>query len=148
MNGAVSKFIGIVLIFFMALAMFGHAILSEQVLMRRSIVAEVTNLIDEVTDTGVLDDTRIADFYLGCASYGPLVDVEIIRYVRIINPKPGGGTYVSYVVSDDITNWSEGDLIKVVVNEIGPTNFASFLYNICSLSLSPIDFSLAGRVRV
>ena len=45
----------------------------------RSIAAEVTNFVDEVTDTGVLNEKHVADLYLACSAYGPLVDVQVLR---------------------------------------------------------------------
>lgn len=150
MTGVISKILGVILVFFMALSMVANAVVSEQLQARRSIVSEVTNFIDETTDTGGFDDARLADFYLGCNAYGPLVDVQITRYVKVVNPDPvnAGQTLTTYIVSTDITTWNKGDIIKVSVEEVGPTGFASFLYRMFHISLAPVEFSLSGRVRV
>lgn len=114
-----------------------------------NIVAEVTNFVDEVTDTAVLDEKHVADLYLACSAYGPLVDVQILRYAKVVNPDPKnpGDTYMTYVGSDDIYSWNQGDLLKVKVTEVGPTGLASFLYSVFGLNMAPVDFTLAGRIR-
>ena len=112
-------------------------------------MAEVTNFVDEVTDTAVLDEKHVADLYLACSAYGPLVDVQILRYAKVVNPDPKspGDTYMTYVGSDDIYHWNQGDLLKVKVTEVGPTGLASFLYSVFGLNMAPVDFTLAGRIR-
>lgn len=133
----------------MILLMISSVMLSDQVQARRSIVAEVTNFIDEVTDTGVLDKDTAADLYLACSAYGPAVDVQILRYVKVVNPDPknAGSTYLTYVASDNIYSWNQGDVIKIKVSEVAPTGISSFLYNTFGMLLSPVDFTLAGRIR-
>lgn len=150
MNGFISKILGVVMCFVMIVMMLANVMVSDQVQARRSIVADVTNFIDEITDTGVLDEKHLADLYLACSTYGPVVDVQVLRYVRVVNPDPKnpGDTYTTYVGSDNIYQWNKGDLIKVKVTEVGPTGLASFLYNVFGLTMAPVDFSLAGRIRV
>jgi hypothetical protein len=123
--------------------------LSDQIQARRSIIAEVTNFVDEVTDASTLDQRHAADFYLACSAYGPVVDVQILRYVRVVNPDPKhpGETYTTYVASEDIYHWNQGDILKVKIIEIGATGISRFIYNTLGLLLAPIDFSLAGRIR-
>lgn len=149
MYGFINKILGVVLCFILIVLMLSTVMVSEQVQARRSIVAEVTNFVDEVTDTGVLDEKHAADLYLACSTYGPIVDVQILRYVKVVNPDPKnpGDTYLTYVGSEDIYQWNQGDLLKVKVVEVGPTGLSSFLYRIFGLTMAPVDFSLAGRIR-
>ena len=97
----------------------------------------------------MLDEKHVADLYLACSAYGPLVDVQILRYAKVVNPDPKspGDTYMTYVGSDDIYHWNQGDLLKVKVTEVGPTGLASFLYSVFGLNMAPVDFTLAGRIR-
>lgn len=68
---------------------------------------------------------------------------------KVVNPDPKspGDTYMTYVGSDDIYHWNQGDLLKVKVTEVGPTGLASFLYSVFGLNMAPVDFTLAGRIR-
>lgn len=149
MYGFINKILGVILCLILIVIMISNVMISDQVIARRSIVAEVTNFLDEVTDTGVLDKKAVADLYLACSAYGPLVDVQVLRYVKVVNPDPrnAGETYLTYVASDDIYSWNQGDIVKVKVKEIGPTGMSRFLYNTFGMSLSPVDFTLAGRIR-
>lgn len=149
MYGFINKILGVIMCFIMILIMLSTVMVSDQVQARRSIVAEVTNFVDEVTDTGVLDEKHVADLYLACSAYGPITDVQILRYVKVVNPDPKnpGSTYMTYVGSEDIYQWNQGDLLKVKVVEVGPTGLASFLYRVFGLNMAPVDFSLAGRIR-
>ena len=54
MYGFVNKILGVVLCFAMMVIMICSVMLSDQIQARRSIVAEVTNFLDEVTDSGNL----------------------------------------------------------------------------------------------
>ena len=149
MYGFINKILGVVLCFILIIIMLVNVMVSDQLQARRSIVAEVTNFVDEVTDTAVLDEKHVADLYLACSAYGPLVDVQILRYAKVVNPDPKnpGDTYMTYVGSDDIYSWNQGDLLKVKVTEVGPTGLASFLYSVFGLNMAPVDFTLAGRIR-
>ena len=149
MFGFINKILGVVLSFIMIIIMLATVMVSEQLTARRSIIAEVTNFIDEVTDTGILNEKHASDLYLACSAYGPVCDVQILRYSKVVNPDPKspGDTYITYVTTDDIYQWNQGDLVKVKVTEIGATGLASFLYNSFGLTLSPINFTLAGRIR-
>lgn len=149
MNGFISKILGVIMCFIMIVLMLANVMVSMQLQARRSIVAEVTNFVDEVTDTGTLDEKHVADLYLACSAYGPMCDVQILRYCKVVNPDPKntGSTYTTYVGSEDIYNWNQGDVLKVKVTEVGPTGLSSFLYRVLGLSMGSVDFSLAGRVR-
>lgn len=149
MQGITGKILGVFLCFVMMILMLASAATSERLQAQRSIIAEVTNFVDEVTDTGSLTDRQIQDLYLGCASYGPMVDVTINRYARVWNPDPTspGDAYVTYTIKEDITTLNQGDIIQVQVEELGVTGTASVLYAICGFSISQVDFTLAGRIR-
>jgi len=147
--GFINKILGVILCFILIVLMLCNVMVSDQVQARRSIVAEVTNFVDEVTDTGVLTEKHAADLYLACSAYGPVCDVQILRFAKVVNPDPKspGNTYITYVGADDIYTWNEGDLVRVKVTEVGMTGMANFLYNALGLTMAPVDFSLAGRVR-
>lgn len=149
MYGVVNKIIGIVIAFVLLLIMLANVMVADQLQARRSITSEVTNFIDEVTDTGTLTEKNLQDLYLACNGYGPICVVNVYRYVRQVNPTPGhpGETYTTYALSTDIYHWNQGDLCKVVVDEAGYTGMSYFLYTTIGLVMQPVDFQLTGRVR-
>lgn len=149
MYGIVNKILGVILCLALAVLMLANVMVADQLQARRSIVGEVTNFVDEITDTGYLDEKGLQDLYLGCNSYGPTCNVTVIRYARVIQPDPThpGSTYTTYTVSDNIYKWNQGDICKVSVDEVGYTSLSYFLYMTLHLTLQPVDFNLAGRIR-
>lgn len=149
MYGVVNKLLGVVLVLILIVLMLCNIMVASQLQARRSIVAEVTNFVDEVTDTGTLTESHIEDLYLGVNAYGPVCDVKITRYARVIEPDPTkpGSTYTTYIISDDILNWNQGDLIKVHCEEAGHTGLAYFLYHVINIVMQPVDFAFTGRIR-
>lgn len=149
MSNLVGKVLGVIIIFVLIMEMMCFVMISEQITSTRSIVADVTNFIDEVTDTGVLDKKAVADLYLACNSYGPTVDVQVLRLKKVVNPDPKnpGKTYTTYVGDDKIYDWNQGDSCKVVVKQVGATGMEYFIYKSFGFMLAPVDFSLAGRIR-
>lgn len=107
----------------------------------------MTNFIDKVTDTGQISELDITDFYTGCSSYGAVVDVQIKRYMRIINPDGKGSTYCTYVLSDKLNHWDQGDIIEVDVKAIDYTGAQKISAYFNKISTPKLNFQLAGMVR-
>lgn len=149
MTNIVSKMMAVLLVFILVVEMLCFVMVSEQITATRSIVADVTNFIDEVTDTGVADKKSVADLYLACDSHGPLLDVQILRLKKVVNPDPKhlGKTVVTYVGDDNIYEWNQGDSCKVVVKQVGATGMEYFAYSTFGFTLAPVNFTLAGRIR-
>lgn len=150
MYGIMNKILGIIVAFVLVIFMLANVMVADQLQARRSIVAEVTNFIDEITDSAAMDDQHIADLYLACNAYGPICDVQVLRYTRVVNPVPGSSpprSRVSYVPVDKTDTWNQGDICQVTVKEVGMTGLSYFLYNSLGLHMAPVDFTLAGRVR-
>ena len=149
MYGFINKIVGLFLCFMMIVLMLSTVVVTNYLQATRSVIAEVTNFVDEVTDTGVLTPDQLSDLYVACASYGIQTDVKVMRYVKVVNPYPENpsSTVRTYVANEDIHTWKQGDLIRVQVNSIGQSGMASLLYHLYSLSVSNLDFTLAGRIR-
>ena len=149
MNGIVNKIIGVVLCMGLVLLMLCNVMVATELHARRSIVAEATNFLDKVTDTGYLDEKQLQDLYLGINGYGPVCDVEVTRFARVIEPDPKrpGQTYITYMVTDNIFLWNQGDLCKVKVVETGYTALSYFIYSVLGMSLEPVEFAFTGRIR-
>lgn len=113
----------------------------------RSIYNEVSNLIDKVTDTGELSEITLADFYLGCNAYGVITDVDIERNIKVINPDGKGSTVTTYIKSDKIDEWNQGDIITVRVRAIDYTGAQKILWYLINLAVPRMDITLSGGVR-
>ena len=146
MYGFINKLLGLLIVLALVVLMLANVMVSTMLQARRSIVAEVTNFIDEITDSATLSERQIQDLYLACNQYGPVCDVKIFRYSRVVDTDPAhpGQTYTTY---DKLERWNVGDICKVHVEEVGFTGFAYFLRQTLGLSMGQIDFSLAGRIR-
>lgn len=149
MYGFINKILGVILCLAMIIIMLSTVMVTNYLQATRSIVAEVTNFVDEVTDTGILTPAQLSDLYMACASYGIQSDVQVLRYVKVINPDPTDPNTVirNYTVNEDIYSWKQGDLVQVKVHSIGQTGMMSFLYHVLGLNVSNLDFTLAGRIR-
>lgn len=114
---------------------------------KRALLNEAENLIDKIEDTGTLNDVQLADFYLGCASHGVIVDARVYRYIKVVNPDGAGGTVTNYVVADNLTLWNKGDVIKVQVEAIDYTGAQKMLMMLMRVFNDKLDFTMSGMVR-
>ncbi|WP_105614117.1 hypothetical protein [Vallitalea okinawensis] len=148
MSDILSKFLGVILAFILlAGAPITIHTLSSDLTMKRGVMNEMTNFIDKVTDTGKIADVELADFYLASSSYGVAMDVEIKRYVRVINPDGAGGTYTTYTRSDNISSWNQGDIIQVTVKAIDWSSSQRITWQLLRITQPKFETTLAGMVR-
>lgn len=148
MNDFFTKLIGLFLAFFLlVIAPLTNNALAQDLTTKRAVLNEMTNFIDKVTDTRQISDLTLADFYLGCSSHGAVVDVKLDRYIKVVNPDGSGGTYTTYVLSDQITSWNRGDIIKVRVEAIDYTGAQRLMWYFLKLATPKLEFELSGMVR-
>lgn len=150
MTDIFGRVFGVILAFILLfIAPFTMVTLSQEMVARRTILNEMQSFIDETIDSRQVTDQQLEDFYLGISGLGPIVDVEISRYVRTVDPDPveEGEIYVTYVYSEDNRTYNQGDKVSVRVHSIGYTGTQKFLRAITGLFLPQIDYTLAGRVR-
>ena len=121
--------------------------MGKDLTMNRSILNEMTNFIDKVTDNGRLSEADLEDFYLGISSYGMTMDATVKRYMKVVNPDGKQGTYTSYVLNDDLSKWNQGDIIKVTVKAVDYTGGQRLQNRILHLAPSKFEQTLAGMVR-
>lgn len=121
--------------------------MSKDLTMNRSVLNEMTNLIDKVSDNGRISSTDLSDFYLGVSSHGVSMDATVKRYMKVVNPDGAGGTYTSYVLNDNTTTWNSGDIIKVSVKAIDYTGAQRIQNRLLHLNPPKFDQTLAGMVR-
>ena len=143
-----SKILGLFLAFFLlVVAPLTNYGLSNDLTTKRAVLNEMTNFIDKVTDVSTITEVSLADFYLGCSSHGAIVDVKVDRYIKIVNPDGSGGTYTTYVLSDQLVSWNQGDIVKVRVQAIDYTGAQRMMWYFLKLVTPKLDFELAGMVR-
>ena len=150
MTDIFGRVFGVILAFILLfIAPFTMVTLSQEMVARRTILNEMQSFIDETIDSRQVTDQQLEDFYLGISGLGSIVDVEISRYVRTVDPDPveEGEIYVTYVYSEDNRTYNQGDKVSVRVHAIGYTGTQKFLRAITGLFLPQIDYTLAGRVR-
>lgn len=150
MSDIFSKIIGVILAFMLSvLTPYTINSMVEDMVARRSIINEMSMFIDEVIDTKQITKQQMSDFQLGCNSYGPVVQIEIRRYVKTIDPDPKnpGKTYTTYVMSDDNEHYNQGDHIQVTVHTVGYTGSQRLVMSTVGILAPKFECTLAGRVR-
>lgn len=148
MTDIINKIIGVLLAF--TLLAGGPLVInsmSKDLTMNRSVLNEMTNLINKVCDNGRLTNEDIADFHLAVSSYGVTMDITIKRYQKIVNPNGAGGTTTTYLLNDNITAWNQGDIIKVTVKAIDYTAAQRIQNRLLFLNPAMFDQTLSGMVR-
>ena len=121
----------------------------NQVAAQEQALAYARNLIDEVIDTRKLSEDTLEDFYLDMGSVSSNLSARIYRETRIINPDPlvPGKTYTTFMHSDDIHNYNQGDRFIVEVEQIGSSFMEKLAFLLMNLHVEGINFTLVGRVR-
>lgn len=150
MGDIFGKIFGVVLAFVLLfMAPFTWATLSNEMVARRTIMNEMQSFIDQTIDSRKVTDEQLEDLYLGVAGLGPVVDTEVERYVKVVDPDPAttGGIYTTYVLSDNNRTYNQGDKVKIRVHAISYTGSERLLRSTICLWLPAIDYTFVGRVR-
>lgn len=142
----------LVLSFFLLVAApFSLSVLSDNIMARYAIMNDVENFLDEVADTGKIDDTMLSNFYLDVSSHGVLVDVEVQRYVRVVEggvSDAGGHNQVTtYMLTDNIESFNTGDKVVVHVEAVGYTAGQRVVMGTIGQVLPDFDYTFPKRVR-
>lgn len=146
----IGKFLGILLIFMLlVLAPFIEYSAQKESMDSRAIVSVVNNFIDEVVDSREITDNMLKQLNSDLASYSVMVDYEIIREKRVIDPDPlnPGEYYPSLVVADDNRHYEQGDHITVRVYAVGTTASATIAYKLAHVVTPKLDYTFSARVR-
>lgn len=116
---------------------------------QHQVLSEARNLVDEVIDSRELSASRLADFNLALAAQSVTFKSTIIREVKIVNPDPAnpGRTYTTYLVTEDVNHYQQGDLITVKIEQIAPSNLEIISQRLLGIYPKSDDIILTGRVR-
>ena len=137
--------------FLLVAAPFSLSVLSDNIMARYAIMNDVENFLDEVADTGKIDDTMLSNFYLDVSSHGVLVDVEVQRYVRVVeggvSDASGHNQVTTYMLTDNIESFNTGDKVVVHVEAVGYTAGQRVVMGTIGQVLPDFDYTFPKRVR-
>lgn len=144
------KVVGILLAFVLCI-IFPFVIISteEEMISRRLIVEEVSSFIDSVIDGRVITDAELRELNASLAAHGMLLDYDIHRYVRSVNPDPTKeeGYLVSYIERDDNMKYDKGDKVSIHVYEVSHAATSTLSHKLTGLYMRDFDLTITARVR-
>ncbi|RJX39144.1 hypothetical protein D3P09_16765 [Paenibacillus pinisoli] len=148
MTDIINKILGVVIAFTLLVgAPLVITALQKDLTMNRSVLNEMTNLIDKVSDNGRLSEQDLSEFYVNISSHGMAMDGTISRYMKVVNPDAAGGTVTSYMLVDDHKHWNTGDIIKVRVRAVDFSGAQRLQNYLLRLTPPKFDQTLAGMIR-
>lgn len=154
--GMVSRLMAIFLAFFLCVAApFSLAVLSDNITARYLVMEDCVNFIDDVSDTRILSKEKLSQFYLDTSSHGMMIDVEVSKYQRVVEPdiNASGKLVDTYVyqacepTSGISVNFETGDKIVVHVKPIGYTASQRIVMSTIGRILPDFDYTFPKRVR-
>lgn len=146
----IGKFLGLALTFVLLIvAPFVERSAQKEALDSKAIVSDINNFIDEVVDSRMITDNMLKQLNSKLASYSILVDYEIIREKRAVNPDPKnpGEYYSSLIVVDDNMTYEQGDHITVHVYKIGNSSTSVVSARLAQIFIPEFDYKFSARVR-
>lgn len=158
MTNMTSRIFAVALAFILCVfAPFSLAVMSDNITARFLIINECEDFLDEVADSGRLTDEMLSDFYLDVASHGVMLDVQVEKYVRVVenDVQANGKLVTTYLRSEcdpkNETNqtvlFSSGDKIVVHVEPIGYTAAQRIVMSTIGRVLPDFNYTLPKRVR-
>ncbi|GKU77575.1 hypothetical protein [Paenibacillus sp. L3-i20] len=147
MADIINKILGVLIAF--AILVGGPLVITsmnKDLTMNRSVLNEMTNFIDRVTDNGRLSSQELSAFYTSISSHGVAMDATVYRYMKVVVPD-GAGTRTTYMLVDDNTIWNQGDIIKVRVQAVDYSGAQRIQNRLLRLTPPKFDQTLAGMVR-
>lgn len=144
-NTILSIFIGF---FSIVIASFLQLGLQSDLKTQRIVYNEVTNLIDKVEDTGELTAKDKSDFYLALSATGVIFEVDMIRELKVVNPRDAtsGEVVTSYVKIDENSKFNKGDHFTITVKAVDYTGAQKLAAMVLRVLNEPINVSQSGVI--
>lgn len=119
---------------------------------QEELLCEVELFLDKVADTKIITEDDIKDFTLAMAGTSVPVTFEILREARQVNPDPTSitipkKTYTTWIPTDDIYEYDDGDIIIVRVEQVGQNFYQSFSRRALGMYTPEVEFTLSRMVR-
>ena len=108
---------------------------------------EARNLVDRIIDTREYTDLMEQDFNLALASLNNTFTATVTREVRVVNPDGHGGTYTTYISTDDNEEYAQGDFVTVTVEQVGMSTWQSLSLRLLGVNSYRDEVIYSGRVR-
>lgn len=143
----VGSVLNIIIVFVIVLCMITLYSLQRDFMRNRKIMNEIVQLIDVVTDSGTLSESRLRDFHLSIAEHGILSEINITRFISVINPAPDGGIQETYIPVPFTNYFNKTDIIQVKVTAVELSTAQRLLGKFFRFPLNSLDITLAGMVR-
>lgn len=148
MSDFLNKLIGVVLAFvLLAAGPLVNRGLAGDLEMKRSVLNEMTNFLDKVSDNGRITNLDLSNYYLALNSYGVAMDAKVNRYMKVVNPDGAGSTYTTYTASEDVTTYNQGDIVTTTVKAIDYTGSQRVMNRLMHLSPPKFDVTFSAMVR-
>lgn len=151
MNDIPGKIIGILLAFVLCVIMpFINVVVEDEMVNRRLITEDIADFIDSITDGRVMSTADVKAFEAKLASYGILLDYDVTRYARTVNPDPlnsDSNYYVTYVEMTDNEHYNKGDKVSVHVYQVSSSGTETLARKLSGLFIRDFDVTITARVR-
>ena len=150
MNDTPGKFVGLILAIILSILVpFQIIVVNDEMNNRRLIVEDMRDYIDSIIDGRLNSDADRKSFETKLASYGMILDYDVTRYSRTVNPDPlsGDSYYVTYIEMDDTTTFNKGDKVTLHVYQISGTTTGNLAHRLTGLFIRDFDVSITARVR-
>ena len=104
------------------------------------------NFIDKVIDTRELSEDTVADFNLALASCSSTFSYTIYHEEIVTNPN-GGSTLTTWIYTDNMVDWNQGDFITVEVKQVSQNFFQRISSMMIGLIYANKSCTMSGMVR-
>lgn len=108
---------------------------------------EARNLVDKIIDTREYTDVMEEDFNLAIATLNNTFTAKVTREVKVVNPDGAGGTYTTYIVTDDNDEYAQGDFVTVTVEQVGVSPWQALSLRLLGVNSYRDKVVYSGRVR-
>lgn len=144
-NTILSIFIGF---FAIVVASFLQLGLQSDMAAHRLVLNELSAIVDKVEDTGELTTQDKSDFYLALATTGMVFEVDMIREMKVVNPRDSvsGEVVTSYVRVNENEKFNKGDIFTVSVKAVDYTGIQKLTALILRIWNEPINEYRSGVV--
>lgn len=112
-----------------------------------SIHNEARNLVDKIIDTREYTATMEEDISLAMATLNNTFTAKVTREVKVVNPDGKGGTYTTYITTDNNKEYAQGDFVTVTIEQLGVSPWQAISMRLLGINSYRDKVVYSGRVR-
>lgn len=149
MRGFASKVTLVLLLLFIFLMIFAESVVGNALRDQYEMLTIAQELKDEIIDSGVVTEAMLKEFEARIAGYSSVVAYDITREMLVVEPDTmNSGEHVpSYIKTDDISHFNQGDHVTVHIYELSLGSTMFTVQNLFSVFVPKLDATFTGRVR-